>query len=213
MNQMASKKRRTKYIEGVKRTKTYTYLFEPSVAMFHNDDVKVPFASFSTGIRIINVFLGDTDLNKYKVEDGILHILCDLSGPHAAGRLKQLQKSQYYVDCYIINRSPKVGVILFRAFRGKSYDKFLKSKYNEMYSDTLLEAVKHKFRTPPTKPGETSDYTHAFKVLSDDESLREEWANKIDVEPEEVQQLASKLNLKKEIVSIKEYYESVQDKL
>jgi len=187
-------KKRTQYIEGIERTKTYDYLFEPSITMFHNESVLEVFNSYVSGIRIINIFLGDKaeETPKYKLEDGVYHILCDLSGPHATSRLKQLKNSQYYVDSYIINREPKAGVILFRAFKGKAYNNFVKS---------------------PTKRGKDKEYKHAFRVLSDDATLREEWAKRMHVDPNEVVQLASKLNLNKEVVNIKEYYDEICDKV
>lgn len=208
-------KKRTQYIEGIERTKTYNYLFEPSITMFHNESVLEVFNSYVSGIRIINIFLGDKaeGTTKYKLEDGVYHILCDLSGPHATSRLKQLKSSQYYVDSYIINREPKAGVILFRAFKGKAYNNFLTSEYNKMYTDTLLEAVKDRFVKSPVKRGKDKEYKHAFRVLSDDPALRDAWAKRMHVDPDEVVQLASKLNLNKEVVNIKEYYDEICDKV
>jgi hypothetical protein len=211
---MASRKRKQKYIEGVEKTKTYTYLFEPSTLMFHNESVKEVFDSYISGVKIINVFLGDTSVNKYSITDAVYHILCDFSGLHAMARLKQLKRSQYYLDTYIINRNPKIGVILFKAFKGKAYNNFLLSKYNAMYSDTLLDAVKSRFIKIAEKDDiEKEDYTHAYKVLSDNEDLRKYWAKKFQCPAEYVKQLEEKINLEKEIVNIPEYYDKIQSKI
>ena len=99
-----------KYFANVTKTKTFTYLFEPSLIMFYTDLVKNPLNSYANGIRIINVFLADLANTKFKVEDGVFHILCDLSQPDAMNQLEALKKSTFYEGCYLIKRN--VGVIL-----------------------------------------------------------------------------------------------------
>lgn len=207
----------TKYYPSIEKTKTYTYLFEPSLIMFHTELVSKPLTSYANGIRIINIFLTDLKDTKHKIGDGILHILCDLSQPEALVQLKNLKESSFYEGCYLVSRAPLIGVILLRTFRGKSFQKFLESKYSEMYSLKLLEAYKEKFLV---KVDNKINYSLAYRVLTADITLKRELVallaeNENDAAhlEKQITELASKLDLNEEVVNIKEYYERIRKEL
>jgi len=182
-------------------TKTFTYLFQPSLTLFHTDIIKEAFLNTDTGIKVLNVFLGDKGLNKYSEKDGVFHILCDLSHHTAKVQLEHISKSTFFIGSYIINRYPKVGVILFKSTKGKAYNNFLLSDYRNMYSIDLLESMKEDFKIAD------GEYTQAFNVLSYDKELQKKLADRIKVKnPSELKQLASKLVITEEIVDILEYY-------
>jgi len=197
---------RTRYWKGIKITKTFQYLFEPSLLLYHNEDVRGILTGYLSGVRIINVFLGDTAHNTHEPKDGVFYILCDLTNKYAMEQLKKIQKSQYYKDMYIINLEPMVAVIMFQGFRGTSLEAFLSSNYSNMFSAPLLESLKSRFQMVNDQG--KLDYMHAYKVLSNSDELRQEMLTRLDLEatPERLKQLASKINLEEEIVDIKQYY-------
>lgn len=196
-----------------KSTKTFEYLFAPALEIFHSNALQDAFLRNTNGLKIINVFLGDTSLNKYKVDDGVFHILCDLSGPNAHLDLSAIRKSQFFLDIYVVNTDKKIMVILFQGFRGKSFKMFLDSRYGDMYkAEVLVPAIrKFKIATPVDKnhDGTPVIFRKAFRVLSNDKSLRQDLADKIGVCESSIKHLASKVNINEEVVNIKKYYENL----
>jgi len=206
--------------ERVIPTKTLTYLFEPSLLMMHGQATAKAFlgSTFNLSkdhLRIVNVFLGDSNLNFYQLEHGMLHVIVDLSGKNAMKDLEFIRSSYFYVGDYVVNaKEPLIVVILFKSFRGKSYNEFLVSRYSLMYEVKMLESYKDKFISFEDRKKKIVVYKNNYKVLTNDEAYRKDLISDLfgnDKHPP-ILELDSKWNLHEEVVNIKAYCESIIEK-
>ena len=120
-------------------TKTYKYLYFPTTRLFYADNINYAFRQ----LDVINVYLHDTSLSgSYK--DGYFYIVCEDTDDTSKG-LNTLKTSQFYKDSYIIGEYPKnYVVIVFEIMKGDYLNKFLESKYSEMYTYNLLDSASSK---------------------------------------------------------------------
>ena len=198
-------------------TKTYKYLFEPFLKIFHTQKIRDVFDTYKTGVKIVNVFLEDLGINKYKFTDGILHVVCHIADKKSLEHIRSLsigKQGHHYIDSYMIHHNPSVIVIQFKAMRGTAFQHFLHSDYKNMFSKTMLDDldIKSRFIRGKNKKGDLI-YTKPYRVFIDDPKLRTSLAKRVGVDEDELKQLASKLNFDHEIVNIRKYIEDVQGNL
>jgi hypothetical protein len=127
-------------------------------------------------------------------------------------KLKIGNRGHAYIDSYVVHRDPRIVVIQYKIIRGHSFKRFLMSDYKSMYKkDNLLndKAIKNLFIRGKNKKGKLV-YTKAFRVLTDDDTLRTKMAESLDVYPDQLKQLVSKLNFDEEVVNIRDYVQSIQ---
>lgn len=126
----------------LKKTKTYRYLFEPTVNLYYNNEIKGILYSFN----ILNVYLGDKSVEDSKLEDGIFYILVKVDDQYESKISKLKSITKYYLGSYHVgNRDDNLAIIMFKTMGGKSLNNFINSKYSEMYSEHLLDSDKDKF--------------------------------------------------------------------
>jgi hypothetical protein len=142
-------------------------------------------------MKIENVYLSD---GKEPLEKGIFFILVDMNTDGFSDRLKVVQAHSNYMNHYLVgtNDSP-MCMIMIKSFGGRMIEKFLESKYSEMFDSELLmrEDIKKLFDK------DTIDY---YNVLVKDEELMQNVANSLDIDINKLRkgELASKINKEEE---------------
>lgn len=183
---------------NLKKTKTYKYLFEPSIYMYYTSEIKDILFSFN----IINVYLGDKSVDHSEMTDGIFYILVkvDSNFENKINNLKQTTK--YYLGSYVVgDKQDNLAIIMFKSMTGKCLENFIQSKYSGMYSSHLLDSDKDKFivYNTVTKKIELSNVYHILKhskeyhenlvqqLAIDDELAKEVWDKEFDskINPDE----------------------------
>jgi hypothetical protein len=169
----------------LKKTKTYRYLFEPTVNLYYNNEVK----SILYSLNILNVYLGDKSSKESNAEDGIFYILVKTDSNFEDKMLKLKQITKYYLGSYTVGtRDDNLAIIMFKSMGGKSLSNFINSKYSEMYSEHLLDSDKDKFiiyDTVSKKIGLSKEYhvlKHSqeyYQTLVKELELEEDLANEL----------------------------------
>lgn len=169
----------------LKKTKTYRYLFEPTVNLYYNNEIKSILFSFN----IFNVYLGDKSVNDSKMEDGIFYILVKVDDQFENKITKLKSITKYYLGSYHVgNRDDNLAIIMFKTMGGKSLSNFINSKFSEMYSEHLLDSDKDKFIVYDTiskKIGLSKEYhvlKHSqeyYQTLVKELELEEDLANEL----------------------------------
>ena len=200
------------------KTKTYNYLFEPTITLFHAPAVKDLLLNEKVGFKIINVYISDSSLEDSKPEDGIFYILVDRNHGKFAENIEKLKaKSSFYIDNYLIGSfDSKYAIIRFNSFRGKILNAFLNSRYSQMYEQDTLSKFKSRFQR--INKDKKLEINHNFKVLTAATSLKKQLIDSLktqntnnNAELDELYlndliiELDSKLNFQKETINSDTY--------
>lgn len=170
--------------ESIAKTRTYKYLFLPILHFYHSDSVIKAFEAMS----IDNVYIADKD-ERFKPIDCMFHILVQNNEDFYV-HLDTVKTSNFYKGHYSLDKEH--NVILFKGFSGKSTKHFLASEYSKMFDEgSFLEVIK--------KPLATK-YMFEYRVLSNDTTLREEIATKLNTNVELIQELDSKIVIEDELL-------------
>lgn len=201
------------------KTKTYRYLFEPTITLFHAPEVRSLLLNEKQGFKIIDVFIADSAIEDSKPEDGIFYILVDRTHNNFAVNIEKLKKkSMFYVDNYLIGSlDSNYAIIRFNSFKGKILDSFLSSKYSEMYEKQTLVNFKSRFQKVSSKG--KLEPTKEYQVLTCSTTLKNEIIDSIKAHDnsdisylnEIIVELDSKINFQNEIID-SETYGSTRDK-
>jgi hypothetical protein len=188
------------------KTKTYRYLFEPSLYLFYSTDVR----NLMFALNIINVYLKDSDVKDSDFEDGIFYILVKIDKNFSA-KLEKLKNSRYYLGCYVVgDHRDDLCVITFKSFKGKSLKNLIKSKYSKMYSKELLNSEKDKFISFNIKTKEIN-YSKEYHVLSHSKEYHKDLVESLELDSKLSDvvwknEFDGKFNDEEETLNIKKYY-------
>lgn len=187
----------------MKKTKTYRYLFEPSVNLYYTNEVK----NIIFSLNIINVFLGDSNVDHSNMKDGIFYILIKVDNNYEE-KIQNLKGiTKYYLGSYSVgNKDDNLAIVMFKSMGGKALENFIQSKYSSMYSLHLLDSDRDKFVVYNTETKKIS-LSKEYHVLKHSEEYYETLVKELELEPdiaEEVweKEFDSKINLDEEIFNI-----------
>ena len=164
-----------------KWTKTRKYLLLAFLGGYGAQHYEV-FANYMTKKKlIVNAYLGDTD---YVFHEYCIYLLCDsLRMPDFYKTfLSDVRTKSYYKDDYIVEEHYHMLVVKIPTEYYNAYDKFLQSKYSEMYTKRFLVDI---YRSE--NPNRTQH--KSFYVLTGDEKLREQKAEDLCVDPSLLKEL------------------------
>jgi hypothetical protein len=193
------------------KTKTYRYLFEPTVNLYYNNEVRNLLFSFN----ILNVYLGDQSIDHSKMEDGIFYILVKVDSNYEDKILKLKNVTKYYLGSYSVGeKNDNLAIIMFKSMGGKSLENFINSKYSGMYSEHLLDSDKDKFivyDTSSKKIGLSKEY----HILKHSNEYYQTLVQTLELEEDVAKELwnkefDSKIKPDEELFNIKSLYQNVE---
>lgn len=193
------------------KTKTYRYLFEPTVNLYYNNEVRNLLFSFN----ILNVYLGDQSIDHSNMEDGIFYILVKVDNNYEDKILKLKSVTKYYLGSYSVgNKSDNLAIIMFKSMGGKSLENFINSKYSSMYSEHLLDSDKDKFIVYDTitkKIGLSKEY----HILKHSNEYYQNLVRELELEEDVAKELwdkefDSKIKIQEEMFNIQSIYQNVE---
>jgi hypothetical protein len=155
----------------------------------------------------LNVYLSD-NIQNAPVEEGIFHVLIDYKHTQRENDIfnKQIKNLPFYIDSYDITnnlRMVRFNIALIKSpYRNDPpgsltpLQKFLVSKYSQMFNHETLVKAAYEFREPDVYGKLVRSY--AYKVLTNDLDERKIMKEALGIN-ELPTELGSKLNIQNEI--------------
>lgn len=180
----------------MKKTKTFNYLFNPSVIMFYGSKLKDELSK----LDVVNAYLQDVSYETDVKEDRFIFVLVKKKGRKFAQQLKKFDRkavSSFYKGYYATSNK-NYAVLVFKSVGGNCFENFINSKYSEMYYRPSLEALKDEFKEANVSL--KMEISLPFKVLTNCDTYRKQLIKTLGIEknPDILTELDSKLNIKSE---------------